>query len=79
MTTRQALSAAFPGSEAAGRTLPRAGAFDAYRGVVLAHWTITLNPAPGMPDVQPREVSEEFVHRIATAIDDLDTLDVFVG
>jgi hypothetical protein len=28
-----------------------------------------------MPDMQPREVTVEFVKRIATAMDDLDSLD----
>jgi len=41
----------------------------------LTWWTITYNPAPGMPDMQPLETAREFVHRLATAIDDLDTLD----
>ena len=59
--------------------MPRAGACAAYRGAVLAYWTNTVNPAPGVPDMQPREMSDEFVRRIATAIDDVDALDVFVG
>jgi hypothetical protein len=43
----------------------------------LAFWTITLNPAPGMPDMQPRDSTLEFIRRIATAIDDLESLDSF--
>jgi thiamine kinase-like enzyme len=63
---------------AAGRTLPCDGMFDAYRQqlmTVLAFWTITINPAPGMPDMQPRDSTLEYLNRISTAIDDLDTLD----
>lgn len=41
----------------------------------LTWWTITYNPAPGMPDMQPVDTSREFVTRIATAIDDVDALD----
>ncbi|MET0986982.1 MAG: phosphotransferase [Steroidobacteraceae bacterium] len=44
---------------------------------VLAFWTITMNPAPGMPDMQPRDSTLEFIRRITTAIDDLDSLDSF--
>lgn len=43
----------------------------------LTWWTITLNPAPGMPDMQPRDTTLEFVRRIATAMDDVDSLDSF--
>lgn len=43
---------------------------------VLAWWTITLHPAPGLPEMQPRATSLNFLERIATAIDDLDTLQV---
>lgn len=41
----------------------------------LAWWTVTLNPAPGMPDMQPRATAVEFVQRLGTAIDDLQSLD----
>lgn len=54
-------------------------AFKIYREQMLpalAWWTVTLNPAPGMPDMQPLETSREFVERIGTAVDDLDSLDV---
>ncbi|MEJ2459065.1 MAG: hypothetical protein P8Y58_13380 [Novosphingobium sp.] len=44
---------------------------------VLAFWTNTLNPAPGMPDMQPRDSTLEFIRRITIAMDDLDTLDSF--
>lgn len=43
----------------------------------LTGWTITLHPAPGMPDMQPRDVTLAFVERIATAMDDVGTLDAF--
>jgi hypothetical protein len=41
----------------------------------MAWWTITLNPAPGMPEMQPRPTAVEFVTRLGTAMDDLDSLD----
>lgn len=66
--------------QAAGRTLSNDGLFDAYRQqlmTVLAFWTITINPAPGMPDMQPRDSTIEYLRRISAAIDDLDTLDSF--
>jgi Phosphotransferase enzyme family len=43
----------------------------------LTWWTITYNPAPGMPDMQPVETAREFVNRLATAIDDVESLDSF--
>ncbi|MFA5525061.1 MAG: phosphotransferase [Tissierellales bacterium] len=43
----------------------------------LAYWTITINPAPGMPDMQPRDVSVEFIKRITAAMDDVDSLGSF--
>ena len=42
----------------------------------LAWWTVTLCPPPGAPDMQPRDVTIEFIRRIATAMDDLDSLQV---
>lgn len=57
-------------------------AFTHYRQqlmTALTWWTITLSPAPGMPDMQPRDITLEFIRRIATAMDDLDTLDSFVA
>ncbi|RJG03152.1 aminoglycoside phosphotransferase family protein [Noviherbaspirillum sedimenti] len=43
---------------------------------VLTWWTITLCPAPGMPDMQPRDITLEFIRRISIAMDDLDSLGV---
>jgi hypothetical protein len=43
----------------------------------LAAWTVTVNPVPGFPDMQPADSALEFVHRLATAIDDLDALDCY--
>lgn len=43
----------------------------------LAFWTITLRPAPGMPDMQPLRTTREFLHRLLTAIDDHESLDSF--
>jgi hypothetical protein len=43
---------------------------------VLAFWTMTINPAPGMPsDMQPHEATIEFIRRIGAAVDDLESLD----
>jgi hypothetical protein len=41
----------------------------------LAWWTGTLGQPPNKQDMQPPEVSLEFIKRIATAMDDLDALD----
>jgi len=44
----------------------------------LAWWTVTLSPPPGMPpDMQPRDITLEFIRRISTAIDDVDSLGAF--
>lgn len=43
----------------------------------LTWWTVTLTPPPGLPDMQPRDITLEFIRRIATAIDDVDSLDSF--
>ena len=43
----------------------------------LTWWTITLTPADGMPDMQPRDITLEFIRRITTAMDDLDSLRCF--
>jgi hypothetical protein len=54
-------------------------AWDHYREQMLsalAWWTMTLTPAPNMPDMQPFDTTREFIHRLAVAIDDLDSLDV---
>ena len=39
--------------------------------------TITINPGPGIADLQPQDSILEFIRRIAIAIDDLDALDSF--
>jgi hypothetical protein len=41
----------------------------------LTWWTITINPAEGMPDMQPMDITLEFLRRIGTAMDDLGTMD----
>jgi thiamine kinase-like enzyme len=43
---------------------------------VLTWWTITLAPTDAIPDMQPRDTTLGFIKRIATAMDDLDTMDV---
>jgi hypothetical protein len=43
---------------------------------VLAWWTMTLTPSADMPDMQPEDTTLAFIGRIATAMDDLETLDV---
>lgn len=43
----------------------------------LTWWTVTLTPPPGLPDMQPRDTTLEFIRRISTAIDDLGSLDAF--
>lgn len=43
----------------------------------LAWWTYTLAPPPGMPDMQPRDATLTFIGRIATAMDDLESLTAF--
>lgn len=40
----------------------------------LAWWTMTLTPSADMPDMQPEDTSRTFIRRIATAMDDLDSL-----
>lgn len=52
-------------------------AWDHYRQqlmTALTWWTVTLTPPPGMPDMQPRDITLEFIRRIATAMDDLESL-----
>lgn len=66
--------------EAAAEAIPRDTVFDNYRQQlfsVLSYWTITINPAPGMPEMQPQDSTLAFIARIATAIDDVDALDSF--
>lgn len=43
----------------------------------LVWWTVTLHPCEGMPDMQPRDITLDFIGRISTAIDDLNSLDLF--
>jgi len=52
-------------------------AWNAYRQQLitsLTWWTVTLTPPPGLPDMQPRNTTLEFIRRIATAMDDVDSL-----
>lgn len=54
-------------------------AWDIYREQMLpalAWWTVTLNPPPGVPDMQPHATAVEFVRRLGTAIDDLGSLNL---
>ena len=44
----------------------------------LAWWTGTLGQPPNKQDMQPPEISLEFIKRITTAMDDLDALDAMV-
>ena len=41
---------------------------------VLTWWAVTLTPPEGLPDMQPRDITLEFLRRITTAMDDHDTL-----
>jgi aminoglycoside phosphotransferase (APT) family kinase protein len=41
----------------------------------LNWWTGTLVPAPGMPEMQPRFTTMEFIAKLAAAVDDLDSID----
>jgi hypothetical protein len=43
----------------------------------LTWWTVTLTPPEGMPDMQPRDITLEFIRRITTAMDDVDSLGSF--
>jgi hypothetical protein len=62
---------------------PRVNADEAWRAyrrqmiTAMTWWTITINPAPGMPDMQPLDATREFLARIGTAMDDVGTLDAF--
>jgi len=52
-------------------------AWEAYRAqacVALLMWTPTLCPPPTLPDMQPEATSMEMIHRITSAMDDLDVL-----
>lgn len=43
----------------------------------LAFWTNTLRPPKGMPDMQPLDITEEFLRRIYSFMEDYDALDSF--
>lgn len=65
---------------AGGPKLDRAAMWRDYRQqlmTVLTWWTITLRPAPDLPDMQPLDITMEMMRRISTAVDDLDSLDAF--
>ena len=66
------------GLAAAGApSIPFDEAMRLYRGQYLsslAFWTVTLTPGPGAPDMQPRDITLEFIRRLSHAIDDLDAL-----
>lgn len=44
----------------------------------LTWWTITMSPTKDIPDMQPKDITLEFIRRISTAMDDLDTMDVLL-
>ncbi len=44
----------------------------------LTWWTVTLSPPDALPDMQPRDTTLEFIRRISTAADDLDSLDAMI-
>lgn len=53
--------------------------WNAYRQqliTALTWWTITMAPTENIPDMQPKDITLEFIRRISTAMDDLDSLDV---
>ncbi|WP_298400607.1 phosphotransferase [Sphingobium sp.] len=63
---------------AGGEAVPFDDAWRNYRQqllTTLAWWTMTLTPLGDVPDMQPRDITLEFIRRIATAMDDLDALD----
>jgi hypothetical protein len=65
---------------ASGQKVTFADAWNFYRQqlfTALAWWTITFTPPWYMPDMQPEDVSIELIHRISTAMDDLDSLSSF--
>jgi len=43
----------------------------------LTWWTVTLTPPSDLPDMQPRDITLAFIQRIATAMDDVDSLGSF--
>jgi hypothetical protein len=67
---------------AGGPTISVAQAWQGYRQqlvTALTWWTVTLTPPPGLPDMQPRDTTLEFIRRIAIAMDDHGSLDAFGG
>jgi hypothetical protein len=67
-------------ARAGGPTVDFAEAWTHYRQQlpsVLAWWTVTLSPPPGMPDCQPADITLEFIRRISVAMDDVDSLHAF--
>lgn len=67
-------------AQAGGPELDFAQAWTQYRQqlvTALTWWTVTLSPPPGMPDMQPRDITLEFIRRISTAMDDVDSLGAF--
>ncbi|WP_322083331.1 phosphotransferase [Burkholderia sp. BCC1972] len=53
-------------------------AWNAYRQqlvTALTWWTVTLTPPSALPDMQPKDLTLEFIRRISTAMDDVDSLD----
>lgn len=65
-------------ARAGGEAVPFDDAWINYRQqllTTLAWWTMTLTPQGDVPDMQPRDITLEFIRRIAIAIDDLDALD----
>jgi hypothetical protein len=67
----------------AERGVPRVSEAEAWKNLrqqlfsALAFWTITLRPAPGMPDMQPERTTREFLRRLYAAIADHDALQSF--
>lgn len=65
-------------TELGGQTVSFDDAWHIYREQMLpalAWWTFTYMPTPDAPDMQPIEASIEFVRRLGTATDDLESLD----
>lgn len=65
-------------ASAGGETVPFEEAWLNYRQqllTTLAWWTMTLTPGKDVPDMQPRDITLDFIRRIATAIDDLKAID----
>jgi len=64
-------------SETSKQSIEFDRAWDAYRQqacIALLMWTPTLCPPPTLPDMQTEATSMEMIHRISTAMDDLDVL-----